>query len=62
MTVPTPTTPAHPETLKQQATVLKLHGLLAHWDELTEPQLAWIAQLMQWETRERQQRGLKRPR
>ncbi len=60
MTVPTPTTPAHPETLKQQATVLKLHGLLAHWDELTEPQLAWIAQLMQWETRERQQRGLQR--
>ena len=46
---PTPaTTERAPEALKQQATTLKLHGLLAHWDELTDTQLAWVEQWLQW--------------
>jgi DNA replication protein DnaC len=57
---PTPTTECAPETIKQHATTLKLHGLLAHWDELTDIQLTWVDQWLQWETRERQQRGLQR--
>jgi DNA replication protein DnaC len=60
MTTTTPTTERAPDTLKQHATTLKLHGLLAHWDELTDAQLAWIAQWLQWETQERQDRGLQR--
>jgi DNA replication protein DnaC len=58
------TTPAMtertPEALKPQATALKLHGLLAHWDELTEAQLDWVEQWLQWETQERRHRGLQR--
>jgi DNA replication protein DnaC len=58
---PTPaTTERAPEALKQQATTLKLHGLLAHWDELTDTQLAWVEQWLQWETQERHHRGLQR--
>jgi len=56
----TPTTECAPETLKQHATALKLHGLLAHWDELTDTQLAWVEQWLQWETQERHHRGLQR--
>lgn len=37
---------------------MKLHGLLAHWEELTDEALAWAAQWIEWETRERAQRGL----
>ena len=48
------------EDLKQQAIKLKLHGLLAHWDELNEAQLPLIRDLLQWEAVERQQRGLER--
>jgi DNA replication protein DnaC len=46
--------------LKQQVCALKLHGLLAHWEELTDDALAWVGQWIEWETRERQQRGLQR--
>jgi DNA replication protein DnaC len=53
-------TPSPRAALQQQVSALKLHGLLAHWDELTDEALAWVAQLTQWETRERQQRGLQR--
>lgn len=48
------------DELKRRAASLKLHGLVAHWDELTEPQLAWLHTFIQWEEQERQQRGLHR--
>ena len=48
------------EQLKQQATALKLHGLISHWHELNEEQLPWVAQLLIWEQTERQQRSLER--
>ena len=48
------------ETLRQQVSTLKLHGLLAHWDELTDEALAWVRRWIDWETRERAQRGLQR--
>jgi len=46
--------------LKQQATKLKLHGLLAHWGEVDEAQYAGLAQLFEWEFSERKQRSLER--
>jgi len=60
MTITTPTTEPTSVALQQQAAALKLHGLLAHWGELTDAQLAWLAQWLQWETQQRQQRGLQR--
>lgn len=48
------------DELKRRAGNLKLHGLVAHWDELTEPQLAWLHTVIRWEEQERQQRGLQR--
>ena len=48
------------ELLKQQALELKLHGVLAHWDEITEAQHPWLAQLIAWELAERKQRSLER--
>ena len=53
------TTPLNSE-LQQRALSMKLHGLLAHWDELSKDQLAWIPSLLQWEEVERTQRGLER--
>ena len=35
---------------------LKLHGLLAHWEETCHE--SWVSQLLQWEEDERSQRGL----
>ena len=46
--------------LKQQALELKLHGVLAHWDEVTDDQHPWLAQLIAWEQAERKQRSLER--
>ena len=46
--------------LQQQVSTLKLHGLLAHWDELSDEALALVTQWIDWETRERAQRGLQR--
>jgi DNA replication protein DnaC len=46
--------------LKQCATDLKLHGLLAHWEELEHPTPAWVKQLLHWEENERHNRGLQR--
>jgi DNA replication protein DnaC len=46
--------------LKQQALELKLHGVLAHWDEVTDDQHPWLAQLISWEQAERKQRSLER--
>ncbi len=48
------------DILKQQAIALKLHGLQAHWHELNEEQLPWLAQLLTWELTERKQRSLQR--
>lgn len=53
------TTPLTSE-LQQRALAMKLHGLVAHWDELTQDQLAWLPSLFQWEEVERTQRGLER--
>jgi DNA replication protein DnaC len=47
------------KSLMARASALKLHGLLAHWDELTT-QDQWIFNLLTWEETERQQRGLER--
>ena len=48
------------DELKYRAEQLKLHGLIAHWDELSEPQFAWLQTLIRWEESQRQQRGLQR--
>jgi DNA replication protein DnaC len=56
----TDTTHSTLNLLKQRAHALKLHGLLAHWDEITEPQMAWLETLLQWEENERNKRSLER--
>ena len=48
------------EELKQQATELKLHGLIAHWHKITDEQHPWLAQWLRWELVERKQRSLER--
>jgi len=48
------------DALHTRATALQLPGLLAHWDELDEAQLEWVASLLTWEERERNRRGLER--
>ncbi len=48
------------DELKRRAEKLRLHGLAAHWDELTEQKLSWLQMVIQWEELERQQRGLER--
>jgi len=46
------------ESLRQRATALHLHGLLAHWPEVgAEP---WVEPLLQWEEQERARRSLER--
>ena len=55
-----PTDATSRAALQQQVSALKLHGLLAHWDELTDDALACVTQWIDWETRERRQRGLQR--
>ena len=44
--------------LQERATNLKLHGLLAHLDEVAEQ--PWVPQLLEWEEAERSQRSLER--
>lgn len=46
------------EHLQQRAKALQLHGLLAHWHELTEAD--WVATLLDWEEHERARRSLVR--
>ena len=46
------------DLLRARAKVLKLHGMLAHWDEISET--GWIESLIQWEEQERARRGLER--
>jgi len=33
--------------------ILKLHGLLAHWDEISEAMVTWVISLIEWEETER---------
>ena len=39
-----PTDATSRAALQQQVNALKLHGLLAHWDELTDDALTWVTQ------------------
>jgi DNA replication protein DnaC len=43
-----------------RARALALWGLLAHWEELEEPDHVWLARLLDWEEHERQRRSLER--
>ena len=52
MNTPTPT------TLQERAGLLKLHGLLAHWDEIHDQ--PWLPELIKWEEQERTRRSLER--
>ncbi len=52
------TTQNSEEQLIARATTLKLHGLLAHWDEIV--QTDWLEPLIGWEEQERARRGLER--
>ncbi|MEY2843826.1 MAG: hypothetical protein RI920_1863 [Pseudomonadota bacterium] len=54
-------TPSQTE-LREQATGLRLHGLLAHWSEVMAQaeQARWVAQMLGWETSERSRRSLER--
>jgi len=56
----TTTEPPDLAALKLRADALKLHGLIAHWDELSEQDAAWVKTLIEWEELERSQRGLQR--
>ena len=51
---------AHDDDLNRRAHALKLHGLVAHWQELSPPAMAWVEALIGWEETERQQRSLER--
>jgi DNA replication protein DnaC len=47
-----------PDSLRDRARALHLHGLLSHWGEAaTQP---WLAPLIDWEERERARRSLER--
>lgn len=47
-----------PDSLRDRARALHLHGLLSHWSEAaTQP---WLAPLIDWEERERARRSLER--
>ena len=48
------------DELKMKAAALKLHGLLAHWDEHSTDDWRWIKALLEWEDVERKKRGLER--
>ena len=48
--------------LREHASDLRLHGLLAHWAEvMAQPEQArWVAQMLAWEAAERSRRSLER--
>ncbi len=48
------------DEFKQRAVALKLHGLVAHWDELSRTEMSWVQRLIEWEEVERRRRGLER--
>ena len=45
MTTLPDTGPILRDELMQRAAALKLHGLIAHWDELPEAELPWVQRL-----------------
>jgi DNA replication protein DnaC len=53
-----PTMTTMNDLLMQRARALKLHGLLAHWEEIAQSR--WVESLIQWEEQERARRGLER--
>jgi DNA replication protein DnaC len=46
------------ETLRARTQALRLHGLLAHWQEANEA--GWVSLLLDWEEQERARRSLER--
>ena len=54
--------PPSPTALREHASELRLHGLLAHWAEvMAQPDHArWVAQMVAWEAAERSRRSLER--
>ena len=48
------------EQLKQRVKTLKLIGLMAQWDELSEADFVWVKKLVQWEEAQRNHRSLER--
>jgi len=50
--------PTEPDTLRSRVQRLRLHGLLAHWDEVEAK--PWVAELCAYEERERHRRSLER--
>jgi DNA replication protein DnaC len=46
------------ERLRERAQLLRLHGVLAHWDEVASAK--WLAELIDWEETERARRSLER--
>ncbi len=54
--------PPSPTALREHASELRLHGLLAHWAEvMAQPDHArWVAQMLAWEAAERSRRSLER--
>jgi DNA replication protein DnaC len=59
-TTPHDPDPIQRDKLKARALALKLHGLIAHWDEVPEDELPWVLKLIAWEEVERKRRGLER--
>lgn len=54
--------PPSQSALREHASDLRLHGLLAHWAEvMAQPEQArWVAQMLAWEAAERSRRSLER--
>lgn len=52
--------PIRREELRQRAGALKLHGLLAHWEDTPEAEWPWVQKLIECEELERRRRGLER--
>lgn len=46
------------ERLRERAKALRLHGVLAHWDDVASAK--WLAELIDWEETERARRSLER--
>lgn len=48
----------NPNSLRERAAALRLHGILAHWSETSAAD--WLPGLIQWEEEARAQRSLER--
>jgi DNA replication protein DnaC len=49
---------SEPNAMRARARALNLHGLLAHWGEVSDQ--SWLAELLNWEEQERARRTLER--